>query len=195
MSKIFFRECRSDVKSFHNRIYTKAVMIAESIDVQESIPHLASRQQHRSNIQAANFSDYYCLNLTIPFIDHMLSELDTRFDESSCSHLAEFLLLLPSTVNTDSEASIEGLQKLYESDLPHPTATLPPIFPPCLQSSAGAYLPQNCLSQVTFWQDLSIIFAPKGSVVLRMVAGGSPQVKFLALLLLVWLNSCGCGIL
>ena len=119
--KDVLRECRINVESFHDQIYRRALVIAESIAVQESSPHLASRQQHRSNIQATNCNDFYRLNLIIPLLDHLMSELETRFDEASCHHITEFLLLLPSA-NADeaSSHSLDGLLSFYDNDLPHP---------------------------------------------------------------------------
>lgn len=74
---------RSRVDEFHHRVYGKALTLAVSIDVQESSPRLAGRQTQRHNVQAANAKDYYRLNLMIPFLDHMITELDTRFDSQS----------------------------------------------------------------------------------------------------------------
>ena len=44
--------CRSNVDSFQNQIYTKALAIAEMIDVQESSPRPVSREKHQSNVHA-----------------------------------------------------------------------------------------------------------------------------------------------
>ncbi len=69
-------DLRSNVNRFH-RVYAEAVQLAEVVHVHESIPRLASRQQHRSNITASNYSEYYCRNLTIPLLDHLITELNT----------------------------------------------------------------------------------------------------------------------
>ena len=44
--------CRSNVDSFQNQIYTKALAIAEMIDVQESSPPPVSQEKHQSNVHA-----------------------------------------------------------------------------------------------------------------------------------------------
>jgi hypothetical protein len=87
-------------------------------------PRLASRQQHRQNIPAQDCSDYYRLNITIPLLDHLITELSARFDAVSSQHIIEFMRLLPST-NTSSatesdENSLQHVLQLYEDDLPSP---------------------------------------------------------------------------
>ena len=70
--------------------------MAGSVGVAESRPHLANRQQHHPNIQAQKCSGHLCLNLTIPLLDHLITGLDTRFDEASSYNITKFMLLLPS---------------------------------------------------------------------------------------------------
>ncbi len=84
-------------------------------------PRLANRQEHRSNIQAQDCSGYYRLNLTIPLLDHLISELDTRFNEDSSQNLSQLMLLLPSTFQDGpSTCSFDAL--INFCDLPHPSA-------------------------------------------------------------------------
>ena len=52
-------------------------MLFKSVDVVESAPRRAGKQQHRTN---ARISDYYKDNLTIPILDHLSNE---RFDANS----------------------------------------------------------------------------------------------------------------
>ena len=85
--------CRSKVDSFHAHIYNRAV-IAKNVDVQEVMPRLASRQQHRQNIQAQTCIDYYCLNLKIPLLDHLINEQNTQFDAKSTQNVVEFMHLI-----------------------------------------------------------------------------------------------------
>ena len=81
--KTTLQKIRSNVNPFHTRIYDQSMTIAQSVDVEESMPRLASRQQHRQNIQAPNSSEYFRLNLTIPLLDHLINELSSRFNNTS----------------------------------------------------------------------------------------------------------------
>ena len=44
-----------------------------------SLPRVCERQCHSSNVPAQTPSEYYRRNLSIPVLDHLLSELETRF--------------------------------------------------------------------------------------------------------------------
>jgi len=82
------------VDTFHAWVYAEAKQLAEVVHVDESIPRLASRQQHRSNVTAGNYPEYHCL--TIPLLDHLVTELNTRFDKTDS--VVEFMQLLPSVI-------------------------------------------------------------------------------------------------
>ena len=75
---------RSRVDDFHSQVYEQVLTLSQSVNIAESAPRLASRQQHRQNIPSDSISDYYKRNLTIPILDHLSNELDTRFD-ANCS--------------------------------------------------------------------------------------------------------------
>ena len=94
------------MNSFHTRIYDQSMTIALSVGVEESMPRLASRQQHRQNIQAPNSSEYFRLNLTIPLLDHLINEISSRFDNTSSHATTEFLNLLPSTITASQSDSV-----------------------------------------------------------------------------------------
>ena len=78
------------------------------------------RQQHRSNITADNYPEYYCRNLTIPLLDHFITELNIRFDKTDS--VVEFLQLLPSMLINSRESlsqqNCKHILELYENDLP-----------------------------------------------------------------------------
>ena len=114
---------RSRVDGFHHSVYEKTLGLAASIDVEESSPHLAGRQTQRHNIRWANAEDFYRLNLTTPFLDHMITELETRFDSQSSTVVIEFAQLLLAKIQADSPLALHKLpsvMELYEDELPLP---------------------------------------------------------------------------
>ena len=117
--KSVLKGCRSNV---HERLYQEAVQLGELVEVTESSPRLAGRQQHRSNICADTTTEYYKLNLTIPLLDHTINELDDRFNPDSSGVLKEFIQLLPAAVFKRSDqlrsVDFDGVLQLYEDDLP-----------------------------------------------------------------------------
>ena len=96
--KTTVKRVRSRVDAFHSQVYEHVLMVSQEIEVVEAAPRQASRQQHRQNIPASNVSDYYKRTLTIPLLDHLISELDTRFNADCSQNLLELMQLLPSEV-------------------------------------------------------------------------------------------------
>ena len=111
----------SRVDDFHSQVYQQVLVLSQSIDVAEAAPRQANRQQHRQNIPSDNISDYYKRNLTIPILDHLSNELDTRFDAGCSQNLIEFMQLPSQVIKTTSRLRPENfssLSQLYGSDLP-----------------------------------------------------------------------------
>ena len=117
-------KARSEIDTFHSRVYEQALAISQSIDVDESAPRVARRQLHRSHVPASNTSDYYKRSLTIPLLDHLISELNSRFDTSCSQNLLEFMQLLPSEISKEASTlgpeSFSSVLQQYGDFLPSP---------------------------------------------------------------------------
>ncbi|XP_048576912.1 52 kDa repressor of the inhibitor of the protein kinase-like isoform X1 [Nematostella vectensis] len=74
-------EMSNDIDATHHELYQDAVTIARQVDVQPDKPRVAQRQTHRPNAPASNPEDYYKINLTRVFLDHVLEQLDSRFKD------------------------------------------------------------------------------------------------------------------
>ena len=109
---------RRNVESIHKSIYGNAKRVAATVGIEESAPCLASRQQHRTNIHADNCIQYYQRNLKIPLLDHLIAELNSRFDPVSSQHVIELMNLLPSTIPSSQHHDFENILKIYGDDLP-----------------------------------------------------------------------------
>ena len=120
--KSTLKAVRSRVDSFHSLTYQQAVMLGQSVDVEETAPRQALRQRHRQNIPSSSVSEYYKRNLTIPILDHLISELDNRFDVQCSENLLEFTKLLPfEVVNATSllvPDDFSNILRVYGSYLP-----------------------------------------------------------------------------
>ena len=128
------RESRSDAQSLllalthvdtvHARIYETALEIASKVGVDESMPRISSRQQHRSNVPSLDPSEYYKRILTIPTLDHLITEMDGRFHHDSASIVCQIMLILPSTLAESEDVltstMISDLIHMYEDYLPAP---------------------------------------------------------------------------
>ena len=64
------------------------------------------------------------LNVTVPLLDHMISELDSRFNSESSTVVVEFTQLLPCALYQKPQskmltaADLYTVLKFYEDDLP-----------------------------------------------------------------------------
>ena len=124
--KSALRSTRETADAFHSRVYSKAMQIASMVNVQESVPRTTGRQCHRNNVPAACPSQYYKRQVTIPILDHLISELESRFNTQTSSIVSQVMLLLPSeVVELDSvitSSEITDLVALYEDILPSPAS-------------------------------------------------------------------------
>jgi len=111
---------RCTVDSFHDLVYKEALVLASSVDVDESVPRFASRQQHRQNIPSDNAKEYYKRTLTIQMLDFLTTELNSRFDAAASHDIAEFMHLLPSQQATSAlqKQQLSHTLDVYADDLP-----------------------------------------------------------------------------
>lgn len=113
---------RDDVDTVHARMYETALEIAMKVGVDESMPRTTMRQRHRTNVPSSNPSEYYKRVLTIPTLDHRITEMDARFHHDSVSVVRQIIHILPSTLAESEEvltsSMISDLIHMYEEYLP-----------------------------------------------------------------------------
>ena len=140
----FHRE-RERVDESFAEIYVEAVSKAEEVGVEPKLPRVASRQMYKSNTPAQSPEDYFKRNNAIPFLDHIINNLDAKFDGAQiyiCSliafYLFQFLLVafsrtaasllcLTPTVLCSEEVDISEVVKMYHDDLPSPELIQPEL--------------------------------------------------------------------
>ena len=124
--KTTLQSARDDVDTVHAGIYEMALEIATKVGVDESMPRISRQQQNRANVPCSNPSEYYKRALTIPTLDHLITEIDGRFHHDSASTVCQIMLILPSTLAESEEvvtpAMISDLIHMYEDYLPAPGA-------------------------------------------------------------------------
>ncbi len=114
------KRARSRVDNFHDLVYKEALEIACGVSVDESVPRLATRQQHRQNTPSDNAQEYYKRTLTIQMLDFLITELDSRFDVAASLNITEFMHLLPSQLATSvvQRQHLSHILGMYADDLP-----------------------------------------------------------------------------
>ena len=63
-----------------SEIYEDAVKKAEEVGIVPTLPRVASRQKNKSNNPAQTPEEYFKRNVAIPFLDHIVTILDVKFD-------------------------------------------------------------------------------------------------------------------
>lgn len=120
--KTTLQSARDDVDTVHAGIYETALEIATKVGIDECIPRISRQQQHHTNVPCSNPSEYYKRALTIPSLDHLITEIDGRFHHDSASTVCQVMLILPSTLAESEEvvtpAMISDLIHMYEDYLP-----------------------------------------------------------------------------
>ena len=91
--------------------------------MEPSVPRRCGRQVHRSNVPADTPSEYYRRTISIPVLDHLLSELGAQFGSHQRTAL-QGLCIVPSVAVSlqpdDCASRLKALCDLYEIDLPSP---------------------------------------------------------------------------
>ena len=80
---------------------------ADSLDIPVSTPRYTSRQVHRANIAADSPEVYYHRNIMIPFLDHITTEMETRFGPIHQQKI-KLLGLVPSISVSYNSSSIRS---------------------------------------------------------------------------------------
>lgn len=82
-------------------LYERALDLAERVDVQPSMPR-GGRQQNRPNAPAQTVSEYWRINMYLPFVDHLVAELGHRLLQGNERFLLQNLLP-PKVRNLDNQ--------------------------------------------------------------------------------------------
>lgn len=112
---------RSEIDASHNSWYDEAVTLAEGTGTVPARPRPAGRQVHRENVPAVSTSDYFKMAISIPFLDHLLCQMQTRFSETNLDAL-DAIYGMP-TYAVSQPNWLEGFSRFlekYEEDLPEP---------------------------------------------------------------------------
>ena len=117
------QSARDDVDDLHKDYFKEVERMCEEVGVEPAIPRRCGRQQHWANMPAENTSDYFKRVITIPFLDHLLVEMRSRFATYQVTAL-QGLCLVPSVLVTlplsDAKEKLNSLVELYKNDLPSP---------------------------------------------------------------------------
>ena len=99
--------------------------MAEKVGTEPTMPRIAPRQTLRANAPAATPEEYYRINYSVPFLDHMIAQLEQRFSTDKIEILQSCFLLVLKYMNDalkDSPAawknSVLKFANHYKDDMP-----------------------------------------------------------------------------
>ena len=113
-------KARGSVDSFHRNWYEESCLLGLKVNVLPSVPRTNNRQTQRTNTPATSESEYYKRTISIPLLDHILSELDSQFHESS-ERVSMFMSLMPSAMLSKqyiNTGELNAIISLYGENLP-----------------------------------------------------------------------------
>ena len=87
---VFRAEMNDD--SVWDALMGKALSIAEVYNILPCTPRTTGRQQHRNNVEADSASAYWKRSLYLPFLDHLISEIDEQLVKPLPGFQAQLLI-------------------------------------------------------------------------------------------------------
>ena len=120
--QLALENARAQVETFHATCFQEAIDMSESVGAPgPALPRVCNRQRHRCNIPADSPQEYYRRVVTVPFLDHLCSQMEERFSTTQQKAYMG-LSLVPDTIRSDKEwrERVKNVASLYESDLPSP---------------------------------------------------------------------------
>ena len=118
------------------------------------MPRITGRQEHRNNAPSVNPESHYRVNVAIPFIDHLLEEMSSRFSEDNRAGADIFSLVLSVVVKHDSLRNFAEKLQFWQQDFPTKSSSLPAELKECQyfwrQYTPTLQLPGNLIECVKY---------------------------------------------
>ena len=116
------KQVRERVDYYHDKWFGIILEMCMGVGTTPSVPRICGRQRHRASIPAANPSEYYKRTITIPILDHLLTELERWFSTLQKTAL-QGLYLVPSVLVTEDlekvTTVVTEVGEQYTVDLPN----------------------------------------------------------------------------
>ena len=110
---------RENVDGYTGRIFQHSSRIAGKAEIPVTMPRIIQGQQHCSNPEYSSAQEYYKCTVVISFLDHLITELSSRF-EAHVKQAASLQSLLPAMIKPCSSITyIEQAISFYADHLPN----------------------------------------------------------------------------
>ena len=114
---------RDNINTHHSCWFSTVEKMCADAGTEPAVPRRCSCQTHRSNVPADTSSEYYCRSLSIPLLDHLLSEMRSCFSSHQKIALLGLSIVPSILVNLptdDYTTKVSKLADMYRNDLPSP---------------------------------------------------------------------------
>ena len=103
------------------------LLLAKNLEIVEKVPRFAKKQPHRETHPFSSSSEYYKKSVTIPIVDHLLTEMNSRFTNESLVTYTGLYIIQSKLISLVSgghswKDKVMPFLKFYEDDLPNPKA-------------------------------------------------------------------------
>lgn len=120
--KIALQSLRDNADEQFKQIFSDIVELGKSVNVEIQTPRICKRQTFRVNLTSDNPEMYFKRSVFIPFLDFIITSMDTRFNQ----RLADIMPLeglIPANFNMYDDKSILKAAKVYAQDLQNDTTS------------------------------------------------------------------------
>ena len=118
---------QENVNVYHEQWYNEAISIAKRLNICKSKPRTNKRQIFRDNHDPNDISSFYRVSLTIPLLDILAKEFNSRFSQNSLVAYSGLNLIPYKILDKEGTIRKQHLKDLcksffsfYYEDLPYP---------------------------------------------------------------------------
>ena len=111
---------RDSSDEYFSEIFIQATDICETFSIEMRKPRLVGRQKNRINVPGDSPEEYYRRAMMIPFLDHVISNLNDRFNDKSQIAFKLNYILAENIAEIDDQNLnnvIKEIQEFYKEDI------------------------------------------------------------------------------
>ena len=112
---------RSGMEKIHDGWFKEATALSGSVGTVPARPRTTGRQKNRANTPAESITEYYRRVISIPFLDHLINQVQTRFSKRNLDVMDAVYGMLTNVLNNPEwKTRFSKFLEIYKDDLPVP---------------------------------------------------------------------------
>ena len=104
------QDVRDNIITYHSQWFKKIEQMLANVGEEPSVPRRCGRQCHCSNVPADTPCEYYCCCISIPVLDHLLSEMESCFSSHQQTALLGLSVYHPSLYLSLQKSTPKSMQ-------------------------------------------------------------------------------------